>query len=226
MNKIYLYGDEDFDKKYFGIYYKKYNQEELAIAYRWFKGWIRLMNQLYPIRRYYGKKVLVVGCGIGAFPKVVKEMGFDVQASDISKFIISKAKRLQNNIDFKVEDIQKNSSKQNNYDLIFVIKTLERLKNPEKALKNLKGRLKVDGALVLSSPYPTKRTLSDPTHINVKTPEEWLKLAKKIGFKKIKFQYVSFLPFLYRYHSFFSKAFPIKTDLPIIVNTCFFFFEN
>lgn len=220
------YGDEGFDKKYFGIYYKKYNQNELTIASRWFQGWVRLMDQLYPIRKFLGKRVLVVGSGIGAFPKVIKEMGFNVQASDISKFIISKAKKLQNDIDFKIEDFQKTHIKQNKYGLIFAIKILERLKNPKKALRNLKSRLKKNGVLIFSSPYPTKRTLADPTHINVKTPEEWMKLGKEVGFKEMKFQYVSFLPFLYRYHPFFSRAFPIKTDLPFIVNTCFFFFEN
>ncbi|MDO8638257.1 MAG: methyltransferase domain-containing protein [Candidatus Daviesbacteria bacterium] len=226
MNKISLYGNENFDKKYFGIYYKNYDQDELTIAYRWFKGWIRLMDQLYPIRKFLGKKVLVVGCGIGAFPKAVKEMGFDVQASDISKFIISKARKLQNDIDFRVEDIQRTTGKEEEYDLIFVIKTLERLKDPKQALKILKSRLKKEGVLVLSSPYPTKSTLADPSHINVKTPKEWVKLGKQVGFKKMKFQYVSFLPFLYRFHPFFSRAFPIKTDLPIVVNTCFFLFEN
>lgn len=220
------YGDEGFDKKYFGIYYKKYNQDELTIAFRWFKGWVRLMDQLYPIRKFLGKRVLVIGSGIGAFPKVIKEMGFDVQTTDISKFIISKARKLQNDINFKVGNIQDTPGKQNEYNLIFVIKTLERLKNPKKALKNLKSRLKKNGVLIFSSPYPTKRTLADPIHINVKTPQEWLKLGKEMGFKKMKYQYVSFLPFLYRYHPFFSRAFPIKTDLPLIVNTCFYFFEN
>ena len=30
MDKISHYEDEDFDSKYFGIYYKKYNKEELG----------------------------------------------------------------------------------------------------------------------------------------------------------------------------------------------------
>lgn len=226
MDKITLYGDEIFDRKYFGAYYKKYNKKEFTKAYRWFKGWIRLIDQLYPIKKFRGKKVLVVGSGIGAFPKAVKEMGFDVQASDISKFIINKARRLQKDIDFKVENMKRTPGKQNAFNLIFVIKTLERLKDPKKALKSLKSRLKKDGVLIFSSPYPTKRTLADPTHINIKPPDEWIKMGKELGFKKMKFNYVSFLPFIYRYHSFLSRAFPIKTDLPIIVNTCFFFFEN
>lgn len=226
MDKIFHYGDEVFDKKYFGAYYKKYGKKELTKACRWFKGWIRLLNQLYPIKKFQGEKVLVIGAGIGAFPKAVKEMGFDVQASDISKFIIERARKLQRDIDFKVENIEKTHGQQNKYHLIFIIKTLERLKDPKIALKNIKARLKKDGVLIFSSPYPTKKALTDPTFINVKPPEEWINIGKELGFKKMRFKYVSFLPFVYRYHSFFSRAFPIRIELPIIVNTCFFIFRN
>ncbi len=226
MNKISLHGNENFDKRYFGAYYKKYSQDELTKAYRWFKGWIRLIDQFYPIKNGEGKIVLEVGCGIGAFSKILKERGFIVSSSDISGFIINKAKKLQKGIDFKVENIEKTQVRKGEYDLIFAFEVLEHLKNPKKSMKNLKNRLKEDGVLIFSSPSPTKRTLADPTHINVKTPEEWVKIGKEMGFEKTKFQYVSFLPFLYRYSSFLSRAFPIKTNLPIIVNTCFFIFEN
>ncbi len=225
MDKTPIYGDEIFDRKYFGAHYKKYDREEFTKAYRWFKGWVRLINQLYPIKIFRGEKILVVGSGIGAFPKVVKEIGFDVQASDISKFIINKARKLQKDIDFRVEDIEKTHGKQNEYQLIFIIKTLERLRNPKKALKNIKVRLKKNGVLVFVSPNPTKN-LTDPTLINVKTPKEWIKIGEELGFKKMRFNYVSFLPFIYRFHPFLSRAFPIKIDLPMIVNTCFFIFEN
>lgn len=223
--KTSKHGQKDFDKKYYGAYYKKYTNNELTKAYLWFKGWIRLINNLHPLADK-SQKVLEVGCGIGAFSKILKEKGYIVSASDISSFIINQAKKLQKNINFTVEDIEQIRGKKNEYNLIFALEVLEHLNNPKQALSNLKSRLKKSGILVFSSPYPTKRTLADPTHINVKTPEEWIKIGKKLGFKKMKFQYVTFLPLLYRYHSFFSWAFPVKTDLPIIVNTCFFFFEN
>lgn len=226
MDKIIHYGDEVFDKKYFGTYYKKYDKKELTKAYRWFKGWTGLLSRLYPINKFQGEKVLVVGAGIGAFPKAVKEIGFDVAATDISKFIIKKARKLQKDIDFLVEDIEKTAGKQDEFHLIFVIKTLERLKDPKSALKNIKARLKKDGLLVFASPYPAGKTPSDPTLISVKFPEEWIRIGKELGFKTMRFNYVSFLPFLYKYHSFFSRAFPIKVELPIVVNTCFFVFEN
>lgn len=226
MNKNNTYGYKIFDSKYFGSFYKEYNKKEFTKAYRWFKGWTRLLGQLYPLKKFQGKKVLVIGAGIGAFPKAVKEMGFEVQASDISKFIISKAKKLQTDIDFRVESIERVQGKPNEFQLIFVIKTLERLKDPKRVLKNLKSRLTRKGVLIFFSPYPNKKTITDPTHINLKSPEEWISIGEELGYKKMRFNYVSFLPFAYRYHPFLSRAFPIKINLPIVINSCLFYFEN
>ena len=51
-------------------------------------------------------------------------------------------------------------------------------------------------------------------------------VREKIGFKDLKYKYATFIPFFYRYSSLFSIALPIKTDLPIIGYTCFFFFRK
>lgn len=223
--KISKHGQKDFDEKYFEAYYKKYSVNELIKAYRWFKGWIRLMDQIYPLKNGQRRKVLEIGCGIGAFSKILKERGFIIKATDISSFIISKAKKLQKGISFSIDNIEKSKEK-GEYDLIFALEVLEHLDNPDKALEKIKSILKRDSLLVFSSPYPTKRTLENPTHINVRAPEQWIKLGQKLGFQQMKFQYVSFLPFFYRYSSFLSRAIPIKSDLPIIVNTCFFYFRK
>lgn len=224
--KVSRHGDRNFDERYFAPYYKRYTEKELLKACRWFKGWIKFIESFLPLRNDKEKRVLEVGCGIGAFAKILNEREYEIVASDISSFIIDKAKKLQPGINFIIEDVERSAGKKEEFDLIFALEVFEHLNNPLKALKNLKRRLKKDGVLFFSSPYPTKRTLADPTHINVYTPEEWLELGKKLGFKEMKYQYVSFLPFLYRYSSFFSCVFPIKTNLPIIVNTCFFYFKK
>lgn len=224
--KVSKHGDRNFDEKYFAPYYKRYTKKELQKAYRWFKGWIKFIEQYVSLEDTRGKRVLEVGCGIGAFAKILKEKGYQVKASDISAFIIDKAKKLQPKIEFVSEDVEKTTGKKGEFDLIFALEVFEHLNNPEIALKNLRGRLKKDGLLIFSSPYPTRRTLADPTHINVHTPEEWMKLGKKAGFKFLELKYVSFIPFFYQYHPLLSWAFPVKTDLPIIVNTCFFYFKT
>lgn len=224
--KLMQHGLEVFDKQYFGHFFKKYDFQELMYYFRFFQGWIRFLDRFLPIKNGKGKKVLEIGCGIGAFARILFERGFDVEATDISAYILKKAKKNQPNIDFKVLDIEKNTLSENKFDYIFALEVMEHLKNPIKALKNSKKMLKRGGTLVFSTPYPTKETLADPFHININLPEFWLAEGKKIGFKNVEVKYASFIPFLYRFHSLFSQALPFRIDSHFINSTCFYFFRK
>ena len=220
------HGKEDFDKNYFGIFFKKYNYSELMFYYRWFKGWINLLDNFLPLKKGQGRKVLEVGCAIGAFSKILKEKGFNVVATDISPFIIDKAQKLQKDVKFKILDIEKDVKVNEKYDYIFAFEVLEHLNNPQKALFNMKKLLKEGGVLVFSTPLPTKQTLADPMHINVHPHNFWLSLGKKLKFKKLYLKDASFIPYFYRFSSIFSIGFPLKINLPFVNNTCFYFFKN
>lgn len=224
--KVMRHGKEVFDKNYFGIFFKNYNYAELMFYYRWFKGWINLLDHFLPLKYGKGQKVLEVGCAIGAFAKLLHEGGFEVTAIDISEFIIKKAKKLQSDIEFKVLDIEKEIKVNKKYDYIFAFEVLEHLNSPHTALFNMKKLLKKNGVLIFSTPLPAKQTLADPMHINVHPPYYWLNLGKKLEFKKVSFRHVAFIPFLYRFHSVFSMGFPFRINLPFVNNTCFFFFEK
>lgn len=224
--KLLQHGEKIFDEQYFGHFFKKYNMEEVMYYYRFFKGWIRFLDRFLPLKDGGGKKVLEIGCGIGAFAKILYERGFNVKATDISEFIINKAKKNLPNIDFQVFDIEENIKTKNKYHYIFAFEVLEHLRNPVKALENCFKMLKKGGTLVFSTPYPTKETLADPFHINVNFPKFWLSEGEKIGFKSVEVKYASFIPFLYRFHSFFSRGFPVHTNLRYINSTCFYFFKK
>lgn len=229
MKKILInrHGDRNFDKEYYAPRYQRYDDKELLKTYRSLKAWMRFIDRYFPLGNNRVKKVLEVGCGLGGFAKILHEKGFDVVASDTSAFIIEKAKRLNPNVKFFISNIESNIKvKDSGYDAIFAFEVMEHLVNPEKALKNLKRKLKPGGLLIFTTPYPTKRTTGDPTHISVKEPESWIKLGQKLGFKNLKYKYATFIPFFYRYSSFFSIALPIRTDLPIIGYTCFFSFRR
>lgn len=220
------HGKDEFDKKYFGIFFNKYNLSELTFYYRWFKGWINLLDRFLPLKNGQSKKVLEVGCAIGSFAKHLSERGFDVTAIDISEFIIKKAQKLQKNINFKVLDIEKNNRIEEKYDYIFAFEVLEHLKNPRKALENMRKLLKKGGVLVFSTPLPTKQTLADPMHINVHESKYWIFLGKKLKFEKVTFKQVAFIPFFYRFSELFSIGFPTRVNLPFVNNTCFYFLKN
>lgn len=224
--KVMRHGKEVFDKNYFGMFFKNYNYSELMYYYRWFKGWINLLDHFLPLKHVKGLKVLEVGCAIGSFAKLLLERGFDVTAIDISEFIIKKAKKLQRDIEFRVLDIEKKVRTDDRYDYIFALEVLEHLENPKGALSNMKILLNRGGMLVFSTPEPSKRTLADPMHINIHPAEYWVSLGKKTGFTRIHFRYAAFIPFFYRFHSLFSLGFPFEINLPFVNNTCFYFFEK
>lgn len=224
--KVMQHGKREFDKNYFGIFFKNYDISELDFYYKWFHGWINLLDIFLPLRNNQNKKVLEVGCAIGSFAKHLNERGFKVTAVDISEFIINKAKKLQKNIEFKVADIEKVSIKNNEYDYVFAFEVLEHLNNPSKALENMRRSLKKGGVLVFSTPLPSKQILADPMHINIHKPEYWISLGKKLNFTEVYFKQVSFLPFFYKFNKMLSIGFPIKINLPLVNNTCFYFFKK
>lgn len=219
------HGQEDFDKQYFGHFFQRYDTQEVMYYYRFFQGWVRFLDKYLPLKNGHGKKVLEVGCGIGAFAKILDERGFNVLATDISEFIIRKAKKNLPNINFQVLNIEK-GIKTEKYDYIFALEVFEHLKNPSKALENCLKMLKQGGTLIFSTPYPTKEAHADPFHINVNLPEFWLSKGKELGFKSVSFKNVSFIPYLYRFHSLFSRAIPIRINSHFVNSTCFYIFRK
>ncbi len=221
------HGDKKFDKEYFAVRYKEYDKKEFIRTYRSVKAWMNFIQKYFNLGSIKDKRVLEVGCALGGFAKILYDEGGFVDASDTSTFIIDEAKKLNPKINFFVADIENNIKvKDNYYDFIFNFEVMEHLARPEKAMQNLKRKLKKGGLLIFTTPYRTKRTTSDPTHISVNEPQFWMKLGKKLGFRDLTLKYATFLPFLYRYSTFFSIAFPIRTDLPIIGYTCFFSFRK
>lgn len=170
--------------------------------------------------------MLEIGCSIGAFAKLLRERGFEVTATDISSFIIKKAKRLQNGVDFRTLDVEEGITIPGNFDYIFAFEVLEHLKNSQDALANVRKKLKDGGTFVFSTPFPSKRSLADPTHINVHEPEWWINKGEEAGFSQRKLVYATFLPYLYRFHRWLSIGLPLKLDMPYINSTCIFFFEK
>lgn len=220
------HGKGSFDRKYFRRFFNKYSESEFEIYYRWAKGWIRFLDKYLPLKNGKNRKVLELGSSMGYFSKALSERDFDVVATDVSSHIIQKAKKLQKDIDFQVVDIEKEIKVKGGFDFVFAFEVLEHLKNPEKALRNIYPKVKKGGYLVFSTPFPTKRSLADPTHINVHEETWWMELGKKVGFKKRKLVHATFVPYLYRLNSVFSIGFPLKSDIPFINSTAFYIFRK
>lgn len=221
-----IHGKASFDRKYYRKFFSKYDKNEFEKYCRWALGWIRFLDNYLSLKRGKGKKVLELGSSIGYFSRILKDRGFEVVASDISSYIVNKAKKIHKDIDFQVVDVEKKITVKGDFDYIIAFEVLEHLKDPKKALANIFSKVKKGGFLVFSTPFPTKRSLSDPTHINVHDEDWWMNLGEKTGFRKRKVIHATFVPFLYRINSVFSRGFPIKTNLPLVNSTAFFIFEK
>lgn len=220
------HGIENFDKKYYKRFFDRYSSEELIRYVRWADGCVRFLDRYLDIKNGSGKTLLELGASLGYFSRIFKDRGFDVTASDISLYIVNKAKVFQKDIDLKVVDVEKKIGVTGNFDYIVAFEVLEHLKDPKKALINISQKLKKGGILIYSTPFPTKRSLSDPTHVNVHEERWWLKLGKKVGYRKRKVVYATFIPFLYRINKYLSWGFPIKTNIPYINSTAFYIFTK
>lgn len=224
--RLMVHGDEKFDREFFGVCFKKYNFKEFSDQYKWFGNVTKFIEKYTPLKDGGDKRILEIGCGWGAFSRILKDRGFEVIATDISAYIIKKAKKIQKDVDFRVEDVEKGINAEGKFDYIFALEVLEHLKNPKLSLDNMKKKLKRGGILVFSTPYPTKWSKADPTHISVNYPKYWLSLGRKLKFKKVFFKHATFIPFFYRYTSLLNGALPIKIENRFINSTCFYFFEK
>lgn len=220
------HGQDNFDKGYYKRFFNEYNSSEFRIYERWFHGWYNFLNNYINLKDGKNKRVLEIGCSIGAFAKILKEHDFDVTATDISSYILKKAASLQQGVKFVKLDVEKDITLDGSFDYIFAFEAVEHLKDPEEAFKHVIKKLNKGGTFVFSTPFPTTRSLSDPTHINVHDSRWWNDLGKKVGFSKQKHVFVSFVPFFYRYSRLFSVGFSVKTDIPYINSTAIFFFKK
>ncbi|MDO8638256.1 MAG: class I SAM-dependent methyltransferase [Candidatus Daviesbacteria bacterium] len=224
--KFMQHGQQVFDEQYYGMFFERYSYKEMLPYYRFFLGWIRFLDKFLPLKKGKDKKVLEIGCGIGAFAKILNERGFKVNATDVSPFIVERARQIHPSINFELLDIEKDIKTNRKYDYIFAFEVVEHLRSPVKALKNIKKILNNKGILIFSTPFPTKEMLADPMHINVHPSQFWLSLGEKIGYKSVEVKYVSFIPFLYKLHSFFSIALPFRIDSYFINSTGIYIFKK
>jgi SAM-dependent methyltransferase len=215
-----------FEESYFEGYYKKmvgdFSPDDLEKAKRWFHGWFKTLESFIPTPRQGNKKsVLEVGCSIGGAAAIAEELGYEVYATDISKYAVKKAEKNLPNIHFFPWDVTTKFPLNKKFDLIYAFEVVEHLEDPRKAILNLKTLLKPKAILILSTPLPFKYVYNDPTHINVKRPDEWRDIIKDAGFSKITIKRRSFIPFLYRFSRVFSVALPFSVNSRYINSTIF-----
>lgn len=104
-----------------------------------------------------GKTVLDVGCAGGALSKDLADRGFSVHAIDVLEESIKIAKEFFNSskITYEVRDLFKEPFKDQSFDCITFLETIEHVENPATFLREFHRILKSNGVLIVSTPNAT-----------------------------------------------------------------------
>ena len=154
------------------------------------------------------KSVLDVGCGMGAFTKILSQRGFFVTAVDYSQEVISFAKKASNNSNarFLTANIYDIPFDKDTYDMVICIAVFQHLKDPKKAISEIKRVLKPGGIFVVI----TLNLFSLDTFFQkenvIRYSPFWVKRQfEELGFEKVKIKGVFF----------FQQSFNFITDIII-----------
>ncbi len=210
----------NFEEDYFEGYYKGIadftNKRDRELA-NWFRGIFEYINHYYPIKKGKGKKLIEFGCATGAASSVLRDFGYDVVATDISKYAVERAQKNFKGIKFLVHDMEKPFNK-DKFNMAVAFDVIEHLPNPEVGIRNVYNLLKKEGVAVFSTPNDYPHVSNDPTHINVKPPRVWEKILKIVGFKNIFMKQITLIPYLYRWHYRLALALPFGTKSPYFIS--------
>jgi len=112
------------------------------------------LKSLGLIKKGDGKKVLDVGCGMGAPASQLVQRGFEVVGVDILKESINVAKFLFKHpkLKFEVKDIIKQQYPAESFDTVLFLETIEHVDNPKMFLSEFHRILKPNGYLIISTP--------------------------------------------------------------------------
>jgi len=138
--------EEDVEKE---IAYSSLNRILDPVKYDYF-----FQHRIKPLQQFIKQDTTVfdVGCGVGAFVKAMKDLGYSISGNDLSEVSLQLGRQnygLSDN-DLKYGDMR--SIAKDNYGCITLWTVIEHLLYPEEYLKYLHSCLKTDGILLLEFP--------------------------------------------------------------------------
>lgn len=126
----------------------------LSLEYRYFSGAhsSRINNILSLLGEVKYKKILDVGCGCGFFDSEFSKRGAEVVGVDYSRYAVDFSSARYPELKFSVSSAYGlEEFKDNEFDLVTLIDTVEHLSDQDKALKAIKRVLKPGGRLVVAT---------------------------------------------------------------------------
>lgn len=120
------------------------------------------------------REVLDAGCGVGYGAEIIARGGASrVVGVDLAPEAIATASATtEAAVEFQVADVRDLPFGPGSFDLVVCFEVLEHLEDPERAVAELKGVLREDGVLVVSSPNRGVYPPGNPYHLHEFTAEE------------------------------------------------------
>jgi hypothetical protein len=176
---------DDSSEVEFGKYYYAH---DCGIPYERNEHWLDFFEKIAQkiVTELHPTSALDAGCALGMLVESLRKLDVDAYGMDVSEFAIE-------NADASIRDYCWVASLTDplpaKYDLITCIEVIEHLQpaDGDRAIENLCAA--ADRVLLSSSPFD----YSEPTHVNVRPPEEWSAAFAKHGFVRNLDVDVSFL---------------------------------
>jgi len=143
MVKLFNYADKNYNE----IEFRKLMQREL-------KRYKKDSRICAVVKNVEGDRVLDVGCHVGILSRFLAEQGKEVIAIDILESVIETAKIFNQvkGVIYKQGDIFDLKFKENEFDSILFLETIEHVNNPSNFLQEYFRILKPGGSLIISTP--------------------------------------------------------------------------
>jgi SAM-dependent methyltransferase len=195
---------------------------DLAASTRWMRNYFRVVCRLLPsIRSYQDQRVLEIGSSFGGFVNLLNSEGFQhVTAADLNPLLFPKT--LSN--PFLSLDLLSDKLPMDAFDLIFAFDVLEHIDDSARVAKNIHRLLSGSGVFVFCVPYPYRKHLLDPYHINMQYPPYYANLFRSAGFDLVNMQISSFIPYIWR----FGFPLDVRCGIPshYFISEVFFVFQK
>jgi len=184
------------NNSYKKIYTKAYFHGEKSFFYKLgYRDFRHYFNNLFkPLKKHNNEfkagNVLDVGCAYGFMLKRFPD-NFTLYGIDISEYAILRAKKIVPQAVLKVGNIEEGLPFNNNFfDIVCFNDVIEHLRNPQKALLNIKNILKTNGLLYITTPNLNlfRKTIyfyadKKEHHISLFARKKLIKLLKFLEFE-------------------------------------------
>ena len=187
-------------------YYEKGVKTNLFQRYWHTRKW-NILKEFIPINSKKSIKLLDIGCADGTTTTQISKMSnlLDVTGIDYFKGAVDHAKKRNSNIKFVHADVHKLPFKDASYEMVTAIETLEHLKNPNQAFREIFRILKPRGYLIIGQDTNSllfrliwflwtrwRGSVWKNSHISCMRPKDLMKVLKKQGFKVEKSKIINF----------------------------------